>query len=53
MASKNGAGADTVGGTPIDPEAPLLDVDNLHVEFRIEDGTVRAVNGLSYSLGHH
>ncbi|MGI9597731.1 MAG: ABC transporter ATP-binding protein [Acidimicrobiales bacterium] len=29
---------------------PLLEIDNMHVEFRIEDGTVKAVNGLSYSL---
>ncbi len=30
---------------------PLLAVDDLHVEFRIEDGVVKAVNGLSYSVG--
>lgn len=42
---------DTVGGVPTDPEAPLLEVQNLHLEFRIEDGVVRAVNGLSYVLG--
>jgi oligopeptide/dipeptide ABC transporter ATP-binding protein len=41
---------DPLGRTPIDPHAPLLEVDNLHVEFRIEDGTVSAVNGLSYTL---
>ncbi|MGH1490673.1 MAG: ABC transporter ATP-binding protein [Acidimicrobiales bacterium] len=29
---------------------PLLAVDDLQVEFRIEDGTVKAVNGLSYSV---
>ena len=28
----------------------LLAVENLHVEFRIEDGIVKAVNGLSYDL---
>ena len=27
---------------------PLLVVEDLHVEFRIEDGVVRAVNGLDY-----
>jgi len=43
--------ADTVRGVPTDPEAPLLEVEDLHLEFRIEDGTVRAVNGLSYVLG--
>ncbi|MFB9529414.1 ABC transporter ATP-binding protein [Nonomuraea roseola] len=29
---------------------PLLTVDNLHVEFHTRAGTVRAVNGVSYSL---
>ena len=29
--------SDMVGDTPIDPDAPFLEVDNLHVEFRIED----------------
>ena len=42
---------DTVGGRPVDPAAPLLEVEDLHVEFRIDAGTVRAVNGLSYTLG--
>lgn len=41
---------ETGEGLAVDPTAPLLEVDNLHVEFRIEDGTVQAVNGLSYSL---
>ncbi|MCJ7781999.1 MAG: ATP-binding cassette domain-containing protein, partial [Acidimicrobiia bacterium] len=53
MATKNESKAVKVGDTPIDPDAPLLEVENLHVEFRIEDGTVNAVNGLSYKLGHH
>ncbi|MGY1778851.1 ABC transporter ATP-binding protein [Geodermatophilus sp. SYSU D01036] len=29
---------------------PLLEVDDLHVEFRTRGGTVHAVNGVSYSL---
>ncbi|MCW2902152.1 MAG: peptide transport system ATP-binding protein [Streptosporangiaceae bacterium] len=29
---------------------PLLEVQDLHVEFRVRDSTVRAVNGLSYTL---
>jgi oligopeptide transport system ATP-binding protein len=29
---------------------PLLDVDDLHVEFRTRSGVVNAVNGVSYSL---
>jgi len=41
---------DTVGDRPVDPAAPLLAVEDLRVEFRIDAGTVRAVNGLSYSL---
>ena len=33
-----------------DPNAPLLEVENLHVEFRTRDGVARAVNGVSYSV---
>ncbi|MFJ8437361.1 ABC transporter ATP-binding protein, partial [Kitasatospora griseola] len=29
---------------------PLLDVRNLHVEFRTREGVVRAVNGVNYSV---
>lgn len=36
--------------TPSTPTEPLLVVDDLHVEFRIADGTVQAVNGLSYTV---
>ena len=32
-------------------QAPLLEVDDLHVEFRTRDGVVNAVNGMTYSLG--
>ena len=39
-----------VGGRPVDPSAPLLDVEDLHVEFRTADGVVKAVNGVSYTL---
>jgi oligopeptide transport system ATP-binding protein len=31
-------------------EAPLLQVRDLHVEFRTRDGVARAVNGVSYSV---
>jgi oligopeptide transport system ATP-binding protein len=41
---------DSIGGRPVDPAAPLLAVEDLAVEFRIEAGVVRAVNGLSYTL---
>ncbi|MFI0486965.1 ABC transporter ATP-binding protein [Actinomadura sp. 9N215] len=32
------------------PDAPLLQVDDLHVSFRVRGQDVRAVNGLSYTL---
>ena len=39
-----------VGSRPTDPNAPLLAVEDLQVEFRLQGGTVKAVNGLSYVL---
>jgi oligopeptide transport system ATP-binding protein len=39
------------GNQGSDNPAPLLDVKNLHVEFRTGDGVVNAVNGLTYKLG--
>jgi oligopeptide transport system ATP-binding protein len=33
-----------------DPDAALLRVNDLHVEFRMTDGVVSAVNGLTYRL---
>ena len=44
---------DTLGGKPYDSGAHLLAVENLSVEFRIEDGIVKAVNSLSYTLDRH
>src|SRR5881296_3404996 len=32
------------------PVPPLLEVENLHVEFRTRDGTARVLNGVSYSV---
>ncbi|GGK92218.1 ABC transporter ATP-binding protein [Mangrovihabitans endophyticus] len=34
----------------LDPQAPLLDVNDLHVEFRTRDGVARAVNGANFTL---
>jgi peptide/nickel transport system ATP-binding protein len=33
-------------------EKPLLEVKNLETQFRTEDGTVKAVDGVSYSIEH-
>ncbi|MFF4653812.1 ABC transporter ATP-binding protein, partial [Streptomyces sp. NPDC001380] len=35
---------------PDGPDTPLLQVDDLHVEFKTRDGVARAVNGVSYSV---
>ena len=42
--------AETIGGKAVDPDAPLLSVRDLRVEFRASTGVVYAVNGLSYDL---
>ncbi|WP_067496092.1 ABC transporter ATP-binding protein [Actinoplanes sp. TFC3] len=34
----------------LDPHAPLLEVNNLHVEFRTQYGVARAVNGANFRL---
>ncbi|MBT8199082.1 MAG: ABC transporter ATP-binding protein [Acidimicrobiia bacterium] len=41
---------DLVAGHPVVPGAPLLSVENVHVEFRLDVGTVKAVNGLTYHV---
>jgi oligopeptide transport system ATP-binding protein len=43
----------SIGGISCDESAPLLKVQDLSVEFRIEDGVVHAVNSLSYTLARH
>src|SRR5687768_11469705 len=35
----------------VDPHAPLLEVTDLHVEFRTQYGVARAVNGANFILG--
>src|SRR3712207_2653239 len=37
-------------GTEALPMAPLVEVKDLHVEFTTRDGTVKAVNGITFSL---
>ncbi|MEV7183776.1 ABC transporter ATP-binding protein [Kitasatospora sp. NPDC093102] len=38
------------GRGSLEPGTPLLEVDDLHVEFHTRDGVARAVNGVSYSV---
>ena len=38
------------GGSPV-PGAPLLEIRDLHVEFRTREGIARAVRGASYTVG--
>jgi len=33
-----------------DPTAPVLEVEDLHVEFRTRDGVAKAINGISFDL---
>jgi ABC-type microcin C transport system duplicated ATPase subunit YejF len=42
---------DIIGGAvPRQTGVPLLQVEDLQVEFRTRDGVAKAVNGVSYSL---
>ncbi len=41
---------DVVAGMAVDPSAPLLEVEDLHVEFDMPDGLVRANAGVSYTV---
>jgi len=34
----------------LDPRAPLLEINDLHVEFRTQDGVAKAVNGANFRL---
>ncbi len=39
-----------LSGVAFDPSAPLLEVEDLQVEFHTRDGLAKAVNGVSFSL---
>ncbi|WP_312856655.1 ABC transporter ATP-binding protein [Phytoactinopolyspora halotolerans] len=39
-----------IADDPVPDAAPLLEVDDLHVEFRTREGIARAVNGVSYRV---
>ncbi|HKJ54655.1 MAG TPA: ABC transporter ATP-binding protein [Nitriliruptoraceae bacterium] len=41
---------ETIAGRQVDPGAPLLEVENLRVEFRLNTGTVVANDGVHYTL---
>jgi oligopeptide transport system ATP-binding protein len=36
--------------TPLPEGTPLLDVEDLHVEFRLREGVAQAINGVSFTL---
>ncbi|MFJ9841024.1 ABC transporter ATP-binding protein [Kitasatospora sp. NPDC101155] len=38
------------GRSSLEPGTPLLEVEDLHIEFHTQDGVARAVNGVSYSV---
>ena len=42
--------SDRQGVQQMQTQVPLLEVEDLHVEFRLRRGVVNAVNGVSYSL---
>ncbi len=42
----------TIGGRAVDPNAPLLAVQNLRVEFHMNQGTVVANDDVNYELRH-
>jgi len=43
--------ADRSAGSPLDDRAPVLEVDGLCTEFHLRKANVRAVDGISFSVG--
>ncbi|MPZ62583.1 MAG: ATP-binding cassette domain-containing protein [Propionibacteriales bacterium] len=50
IASQRGIDVAALQRVHFDRDAPLLEVDDLHVEFHTRDGTAKAVNGVSFTL---
>lgn len=48
--TKKAAAKDSMASVGFDPTAPLLEVDDLRVEFRTRDGIAHAVNGVSFTV---
>ncbi len=48
--SKKGTDDEVLANLPWDPNAPLLEVKDLKVEFHTRDGVAKAVNGVSFDL---
>ncbi|HET7326796.1 MAG TPA: ABC transporter ATP-binding protein [Nocardioidaceae bacterium] len=50
VGSKRGSDPAALADLPWDPNAPLLEVTDLQVEFHTRDGVAQAVNGVSFDL---
>ncbi|MGH3385531.1 MAG: ABC transporter ATP-binding protein [Nocardioidaceae bacterium] len=48
--SKRGTENEVLANLPWDANAPLLEVENLQVEFHTRDGVANAINGVSFTL---
>src|SRR2546421_9028368 len=49
MATRSSSIVDT-GSPGAIPNAPLLEIEDLHVEFRTRDGVAKVLNGVSYHV---
>ena len=51
MAVQSMSGTGDLGeGTGVVPDAPLLEVEDLYVEFHTRDGVAKVLNGVSYHV---